>query len=861
MKDQAGLVHTYSFDARGRQIADEVTSWGSSTVDQTIKQLTTGYDARGLVVSAKSFGTGPTLVNSVAFVHNGWRQLAEETQSHEGGTPRTIVYGYATGGANTIRRTSMTYPSGQSSAPVLNYIYTGTHANELSRVSAIRDGGTDIISYKWLGVGKPVDINYNVPATHLSYGTAADHYAGLDRFGRPISVPWLKDGSPALVHAQYRYDRISNRQWRRDAAAHAAGVATEDQWYEYDGLYQVGEFQRGTLSGSYPNFSGITPVAQNQDWNYDALGNWLGFQNNAVNQTRQFNKVNEITSINGPSGVVTPLYDPVGNMTTMPAVSNWTTAQALKWDAWNRLVKVSEASIMIAEYSYDALFRRVTKTASGNIRRFYYNDQWQILEEYLGSSANPHMRYWYGLRDMNDIARRQRYSSGTTLQDDLYALRETMNVVALVDSSGSVQHRMAYDAFGNTRFLTSAFAASSNAADWNLLFHGHYRDADTGLYQMRFRHYHPNLGVWLSRDPIGEEGGMNLISLVGSDPIQYIDFLGQDRFVHDIGGHPSVYVQVWNVDCTSYEWVQVGFAADYLSPRNVAIGVAFAASQKLPPPIRYYVKLAISGWFAGLVKFGPPTVDPEKHKSTNATYLRTTCEEDNEFLSLMYSLESDCPTYSILFYNCRHFCRQVFPYGTKYEIPPFVIDPGGVLSSLTPTTPRNPVVPLVEDVREMGPCRACCFCADTQIEMADGSKKLIQEVVKGDQVVSYSFPDLNINSATVIETHSPTKTELARIEIGEVINNNTLDHPYFVVGKGWASVRPEQTMSRYEAFRGVTVSELEVGDQCLRLTSRGIVQVAIRGMQIYEVNETAVYNFRVEGTGCYFANGILVHNK
>ena len=392
-------------------------------------------------------------------------------------------------------------------------------------MSAIRDGGTDIISYKWLGVGKPVDINYNVPATHLSYGTAADHYAGLDRFGRPISVPWLKDGSPALVHTQYRYDRSSIRQWRRDAAAHAAGVVTEDQWYEYDGLYQVGEFQRGTLSGSYPNFSGIIPVAQNQDWNYDAMGNWLGFQSDALNQTRQFNKVNEITSINGPSGVVTPQYDPVGNMTSMPAVSNWTTAQTLKWDAWNRLVRVTEGSTTIAEYSYDALFRRVTKTVSGTTRRFYYSDQWQILEEYLGSAVNPEMRYWYGLRDINDIARRQRYSSGTTLQDDLYALRETMNVVGLADTSGAVQQRMVYDAFGAVRFLTSVFAAGSNGDGWNFLFHGHYRDAETGLYQMRYRYYHQNLGVWLSREPLGE-GPSGLYVIAINNCINFLDRKG-----------------------------------------------------------------------------------------------------------------------------------------------------------------------------------------------------------------------------------------------------------------------------------------------------------------------------------------------
>jgi len=527
MKDQAGLVHTYKIDALGRQTSDEVTSWGSSTVDQTIKRLITGYEARGLVAAARSFGTSATPVNSVTFQHNGWRQLIEETQSHEGGTARTIVYGYATGAANTIRRISMTYPSGQSSAPVQNYIYTGTHANELSRVSAIRDGSTDIISYKWLGVGNPVDINYNVPATHLSYGTAADHYAGLDRFGRPISVPWLKDSSPALVHAQYRYDRSSNRQWRRDAAAHAAGVTTEDQWYEYDGLYQVGEFQRGTLSGSYPNFSGITPVAQNQDWNYDAMGNWLGFQNDALNQTRQFNKVNEITSINGPSGVVTPQYDPVGNMTSMPAVSNWTVAQTLKWDAWNRLVRISEGSSTIAEYTYDALFRRVTKTVSGTTRRFYYSDQWQILEEYVDLSATPQVRYWYGHRNLNDIARRQRYSSGTTLQDDLYALRESMNVVALVNTSSTVTQRMAYDAFGNTRFLNgSTWAGSANTAGWSILLHAHYRDIETGLYQMRFRYYHPGLGVWLSRDPIEEDGGINLNLSFSNNAIMVNDLHG-----------------------------------------------------------------------------------------------------------------------------------------------------------------------------------------------------------------------------------------------------------------------------------------------------------------------------------------------
>jgi RHS repeat-associated protein len=527
IKDQAGLVHSYKIDALGRQTSDEVTTWGSSTVDQTIKQLTTGYDARGLVVSTKSFGTGPTLVNSVAFEYNGWRQLATEAQVQNlpgsGGVTRTVQYSYETGasGSNTVRRTGMTYPSG--AALQYHYSSTGTsHGNALSRVSTIRDGSTDIISYAWLGLGTPVDVNYNVPATHLSLGTSADHYAGLDRFGRPITIAWLK-GSTASVKAQYRYDRSSNRQWRYDAAAHAAGVTSEDQWYEYDGLYQVREFQRGTLAGTYPSFSGITPVSQNQDWTYDAMGNWLGYTSDALSQTRQFNKVNEITSLTGPAGVITPLYDPAGNMTTMPAVDNWTTAQTLTWDAWNRLVKVTQGGTPVASYTYDALFRRISKATGTTLRLFAYSDQWQILEEYVDLATTPQARYWYGLRDINDIARRQ--TLGTT-STDLYALRETMNVVALVNTSGTVTQRMAYDAFGNVRFLSDVFTGGTNAAGWSLLFHAHYSDVESGLYLMRFRYYHPELGVWLSRDPIEESGGVNLTVFANNLPLMRIDLLG-----------------------------------------------------------------------------------------------------------------------------------------------------------------------------------------------------------------------------------------------------------------------------------------------------------------------------------------------
>jgi len=53
-----------------------------------------------------------------------------------------------------------------------------------------------------------------------------------------------------------------------------------------------------------------------------------------------------------------------------------------------------------------------------------------------------------------------------------------------------------------------------------------YTDPDTGLLYYGYRHYSPSLGRWLSRDPIGEDGGANLYGFVGNDPANGVDSFG-----------------------------------------------------------------------------------------------------------------------------------------------------------------------------------------------------------------------------------------------------------------------------------------------------------------------------------------------
>jgi RHS repeat-associated protein len=53
-------------------------------------------------------------------------------------------------------------------------------------------------------------------------------------------------------------------------------------------------------------------------------------------------------------------------------------------------------------------------------------------------------------------------------------------------------------------------------------------DADTGLYYYGYRFYSPVIGKWLTRDPIGEDGGINLYRFVLNNPINRIDPKGLD---------------------------------------------------------------------------------------------------------------------------------------------------------------------------------------------------------------------------------------------------------------------------------------------------------------------------------------------
>lgn len=96
------------------------------------------------------------------------------------------------------------------------------------------------------------------------------------------------------------------------------------------------------------------------------------------------------------------------------------------------------------------------------------------------------------------------------------------NVGQMVNTAdGSIAAHYEYDPFGRLNY-SSGVLANSNPFRFSTKYH----DDETGLYYYGYRYYSAELGRWLNRDPIAEQGGPNLYGFVGNDGINNIDKLG-----------------------------------------------------------------------------------------------------------------------------------------------------------------------------------------------------------------------------------------------------------------------------------------------------------------------------------------------
>ena len=244
-------------------------------------------------------------------------------------------------------------------------------------------------------------------------------------------------------------------------------------------------------------------------------------------------------------------YDAAGNMTVDPDGYQYT------YDYENRIVEIKDSGdTTVAEFAYDALGRRIMKTDSitaANTRYYYYNDQWQVLEERDGSDVLKQY-FVYGNYIDEVLAR---FVSMIPLY---YAHDHLYSPAALVNMTGtSIIERYEYDAYGTVTitgrgndllWYTADDVTLENSIYNPYTFTGRQLDVldggDLKIMYYRNRYYHPQLGRFMTQDPkwivplVKKQRffypygqlliNRNLYEYVHSLPVKMLDPLGLEKW-------------------------------------------------------------------------------------------------------------------------------------------------------------------------------------------------------------------------------------------------------------------------------------------------------------------------------------------
>ena len=294
--------------------------------------------------------------------------------------------------------------------------------------------------------------------------------------------------------------------------------------YTYDNQGQLtfyGRRETGEFEGGSPSiyFGGYT---------YDMVGNrlvkmWMGgddviYTPNVVNQ---YSKITEMENSWEPGIETEFAYNPDGCQ--LSSTGGWSYA----WNGENRLISVESGDTRL-EFNYDYMGRRFEKKVyTANVltkhEKFVY-DGYKLIQvlDALNDNAVTMTFVWHPESTGLDTPFSMTYDGETYY----YVTDGNKNVMSLIDAAGTKAAEYVYDPFG--RLLSS----TGELAEINpFRFSSEYHDDETGLVYYNYRYYSPELGRWISRDPIEEEGGVNLYAMVGNCTTQSWDILGLDWII------------------------------------------------------------------------------------------------------------------------------------------------------------------------------------------------------------------------------------------------------------------------------------------------------------------------------------------
>ncbi|NHZ39904.1 RHS repeat-associated core domain-containing protein [Massilia aquatica] len=369
------------------------------------------------------------------------------------------------------------------------------------------------------------------------------------------------------------YDALGRRAWQA-SGPHAGGVGRQqgDLWRDYR-YSPAGELagQRDKLRGSidfqYDPAGHLqretrTDEQREEQFAWDAAGNLLDA--GAAGKSRgqvEGNRLRVWQDIRFD-------YDAWGNVALKRKGAHQ--VQHFSFDAEDRLIGIRTETVrglVEMRFEYDALGRRIAsteaRTDSGGMthverKRFVWQGLRMVQEVREGGVSsyvyNPDAAY-------TPLARIDAVIGAAMAAVAIDNARQGTRVfhfhtdlvgapLEVTDEAGQIAWAGKYKAWGKVE--AGEDAALVARIDQPLRFPGQYEDQATGLHYNTFRYYDPDVGRYISQDPIGLDGGANLYAYAPNpsgwmDPLGWVHESTPGYFVYELwapGGTKPYYVGI-----------------------------------------------------------------------------------------------------------------------------------------------------------------------------------------------------------------------------------------------------------------------------------------------------------------------------
>ncbi|MDO8586316.1 MAG: cysteine peptidase family C39 domain-containing protein [Armatimonadota bacterium] len=480
----------YSYDAAGR--LSEII-YADGTPAQMREQYK--YDAAGNRI-AKIDGNGVT----TTYKYDAANRLVSASAPDY-----RVTYAYDAVG----NRTRMVDPTGTS-----RYSYDAA-----DRLVSCRSSIGETVNYTYDDDGNKTSVSTRFGTTQYQYDIASrlarvDSPAGAFTFRYNAAGQRIEQIGPASK-TLYRYDSKGRLVSVRNLHPDDSPITTHD--YVRDSLgnpVQVMEYDGTGNSRTYYQYDALdrlvseTRTGGAAPYHYHYTYDWAGNRLTRTDGTGQtiaysYDEANRMRT----AGAATFEYDDNGNTLNKTEGSLVTSYQ---WDSRNKLVRADLPGAETITYSYDGSGQRVQSVGPDGSSSYLFDPQAHIPTVLAFVRGGVPIYYTVNAAGCP-------IAESASGQNQTYVYNPQGTVVGTVDDAGNCGLAAYHDAWGDKLSTASATARGYEAA------HGYWADQNVGLLMLGARWYDPRAGLFVSKDPIGYRGGLNLYVYAHTNPISNVD--------------------------------------------------------------------------------------------------------------------------------------------------------------------------------------------------------------------------------------------------------------------------------------------------------------------------------------------------